>query len=359
VRRGLGLIATGLLGAASAAAQQTEYFEPPPPRARFTFRWEALFRYDSIYHLRARPDIERGRFEFRPEGAFEPSDRFKVAVRALGNLGTDENRDNARNFDNYRSDGATLDRWYVEARPGAWTLRAGQFGMPLVSSEMLWDRDVQTPGAAVSREVAVGASRLTLTAAGFYSPQREGDRSRIGAGQVVWRGGDADRLAVEAAASYWDFDLEDLKSRYVRQNTSRPYEGGLTFASGFRLLDLLVRARFPAAGLPVTVSLDGIHNLEASDRNRNAFEGTVAVGSVGTPGSWRLFYIYQYVERDAVVGAYNTDDWWFHSRYRGHRAGAAFTFLPQTFVQGTVLFQRRLDLKSTLNRVTLDLVKLF
>ena len=78
------------------------------PRPKFEFRWEALFRYDSIYHLRVRPDIERGRFEFRPEVAFEPSDRWKIAVRAVGNIGTDDNSQNARNFDNYRSDGASL-----------------------------------------------------------------------------------------------------------------------------------------------------------------------------------------------------------------------------------------------------------
>src|SRR2546421_373051 len=63
------LLMVALWRPAPAEAQQTEYFEPTPPKARFTLRWEALLRYDSIYHLRVRPDIERGRFEFRPEVA--------------------------------------------------------------------------------------------------------------------------------------------------------------------------------------------------------------------------------------------------------------------------------------------------
>ena len=357
--RGAWLAVAGLLLAIPAAAQESEYFEPPAPRAKFTFRWEALFRYDSIYQLRVRPDIERGRFEVRPEVAYEPSDRFKVAVRAVGNLGTDDNDQNARNFDNYRSDGAAIDRWYVEARPGGWTILAGRFGVPLVSSEMLWDKDVQTPGASVSRQMSAGSSTLTLTGAGFYGPQREGDQSKIAAGQVVWRSGDANRFALEAAASYWSFDLDHLKSHYVRQNVPEPYAGGQRLESGFQLADLLVRFRFLAFTLPVTLSLDGIHNFEADPGNREAFEGAVAVGSVGTPGTWRAFYMYQYVQRDAVVGAYNTDDWWFHSRYRGHRAGVAVTVLPQVFVQGAIVFQQRLDLKATLNRITVDLVKMF
>jgi hypothetical protein len=350
----------GLLASYAMYAQEPEqYFEPPPPKPKFSLRWEALFRYDSIYHLRVRPDIERGRFEIRPELAFLPSDRFKLAVRGVGNLGTDDNRDNARNFDNYRSDGVMLDRLYLEARPGPWTILAGQFGMPLVASEMLWDRDVQTPGAAVSRELPAGSSTLTFSAAGFYSPQREGDESRIFAGQVVWRTGDPDRVAIEASGAYWNFDLRELKSHLVRQNNSEPYSGGLRPESEFRLVDLLVRLRFPALAVPVTISLDGIHNFEAGDGARDAFEGAVAVGSVGTPRTWRAFYMYQYVERDAVVGAYNTDDWWFHSWYRGHRVGVAVTLLPQVYVQGTFLVQQRLDLTGWLNRITVDLVKMF
>src|SRR5688572_27043337 len=166
--KSVGLGTTGVFLALLAATpllaqEEPQYFEEPPPRPRFKLQWEALFRYDLTYQLRARPDIERGRFEVRPELAFLPSDRFKVAVRAVGNLGTDDNDQNARNFDNYRYDGVTLDRWYVEARPGAWTILAGSFGIPLVSSEMLWDRDVPTPGAAVSHQIATGASTLTLT----------------------------------------------------------------------------------------------------------------------------------------------------------------------------------------------------
>lgn len=344
---------TGLL------AQEAEYFEPPPAQPKFTLRWEAVFRYDFVSHLRVRPDIRRGRFEVRPELAFTPSDRYKLAVRAVGNLGTDDNDQNARNFDNYRSDGAMVDRFYLEVWHDGWTILAGQFGMPLLASEMLWDRDIQTPGAAVSRQVGTGRSTLTFTGAGFFSPQREGDESRIFAGQAVWRGGDVDRVAVEAAAAYWSFDLRDLKSHLVRQNSPEPYGGGVQPESGFHLGDLLIRVRFPALSLPVTVSVDGIHNFAADGRERNAFEGALAVGSVGTPGTWRAFYQFQYVERDAVAGAYNTDDWWFHSRYRGHRAGVAVTLAPQTYVQGTFLVQRRLDLKTWLNRLTVDLVKMF
>jgi len=357
------LAAALLLATGAARAQEPEYFEPPAPRPHFTFDWDFLARYDSITHLRIRPDIEHGRFELRPEVGFETSDRFRLGVRAVGTLGTDGNEENPRNFDNYRSRGVSLDRYYLEAKPGRWTIRAGRFGLPLAATEMIWDRDIQTPGVGVSYELGNPAdSSVTLSAAGFRGPQRDGDRSRIGVGQVLWRRGDESRFALEAATSYWHIDPEDLKPHTIRQNHSVLDDGARRHLSRFRIADLLLRLHFAPGGTRVVLGLDGVRNFGAraeASADRDAFEGSLTVGRVGTPGDWRFFYIYQYVERDAVIGAYNTDDWWFHSRYRGHRAGVAFTLLPRTFVQATGVLQRRLDLSTTLNRVMFELVKLF
>jgi hypothetical protein len=358
--RALGLFL--VLARAASGQEEPVYFEPPPARPEFTFRWDALFRYDRIYHLRARPDIERGRFEARPELGFRISDRFRLGVRAVADLGTDENEENARNFDNYRSRGFTLDRYYLEAKPGAFTIRAGAFGMPLLASEMLWDRDIQTPGAAVSWDVPAGRDSLVLTGAGFFSPQREGDRTRIAAGQLAWRRSNPEGAELEAAVSYWSFDPRDLRAHYLRQNLFVEREGEREYLSDFRILHAALRLRFPVGSLPVLVSLDGLHNFGTrgeAQEYEDAFEGHLAVGRLGKPGDWRAFYSYHYVERDALPGAYNTDDWWFHTWYRGHRVGLAITVLKEVFLQGSVVFQRRLDLKPTLNRITVDLVKMF
>ena len=114
-----------------------------------------------------------------------------------------------------------------------------------------------------------------------------------------------------------------------------------------------------AAHVAELIRLDFVHNFGSVGIGPNAYEAAATVGTLGTPGRWRAFFVYQYVGRDAVVGAYNTDDWWFHTWYRGHRVGVAVTVLPRVFVQAIVMFQRRLDLSTTLNRVTVDLVKMF
>jgi hypothetical protein len=344
-------------------AQESQFFQPPPDKPHLVFRWDALARYDVIDHLRFRPEIERLRLEVRPELDLEFSDRFKLGARAVGDLGTDHNEDNGKNFDNYRSRGASLERYFLEAKPGRATIRAGSFGMPLVASEMIWDRDIQALGAAAAWEFAVGeAATLTAAAGGFYGPQREGDRTRIGAGQLVLRSGDPARLALEIAGAYWHMDPEGLKDSYIRQNYFVFSGGKRVFLSKFHIVDGIVRLRFPVGGLPVSVSLDGAVNLGvvgAAEHEKSALEASVSVGSLGKPGDWRAFYTYEYVERDALLGAYTTDDWWFHSWHRGSRAAVAVTILPEVFVQGTVMFQKRLDLPITLNRVTVDLVKMF
>jgi len=347
---------------ATAAAQEPQYFEAASEKPHFAFQWDFLARYDSIYHLRARPDIEHGRFEFRPEVDFKMSDRFLVGVRAVGDLGTDANDQNIRNFDNYHSRGATLERYYIEAKPGPLVIRAGAFGMPLVATEMLWDRDIQTPGISAAWQISTGKSTLTLAGVGFYGPQRNSDQTRIWVAQSVWRIGDPERLAFEAAGSFWHFEPENLDTGYIRQNYSEVIGGQTRYVSNFHIGDVIFRLRFPIGGLPITVSLDGLHNFGTRKEavgDEDAFEGSLVIGHLGTPGNWRFFATFQYVERDALLGAYNTDDWWFHSWYRGVRGGIAVTIFPQVFVQGVVVFQRRLDLPVTLNRINIDLVKMF
>ena len=124
-------------------------------------------------------------------------------------------------------------------------------------------------------------------------------------------------------------------------------------------LDLLVKLQFPVARLPVTLSLDFIHNFGAPGKIANAYEAGVTVGAVGTPRTWRAFFIYQYIGRDALVGAYNTDDWWWHTWAEGYRFGVSYTIFPMVYVQPAVVFQRRFDYAYWINRVTVDLVKMF
>lgn len=350
-------LAASLLAAAATVgtAQEPQYFEEPPAKPKFSLRWDFLARYDRVDHWRGYDNLERGRFELRPEIDFDPWSDWRLGVRAIFDYGTEAEAYPLQ--DNYISRDAALDRWYVLWTPGNFAVRAGRFGMPLAASEMLWDRDIQTPGIAASWTSPDGA--WTFAGAGFYGPQHYGDESRIAAGQAQWRMGDPTEFSLEASFAYWSFEPRDLIVQYIRENTLTVENGAFTFASEFHVADLLVRLRFPLAGIPMAVSLDGFENFAARDGRRLAFEASVVAGQVGTPGDWRGFYVYQYIQRDATMGAYNTDDWWYHTWYEGHRVGVAWTFLPRVYLQGAFSVQRRLDSRSWINRYLVDLVKMF
>ena len=331
------------------------FFEEPPEKPKFSLRWDFLARYDNVAHIPYGESIQRGRFELRPEIDFDPWSDFRIGVRAIFDYGTEKYAYPYQ--DNYISRWASADRWYVLWTPGTFTLRAGRFGMPLAASPLFWDSDIQTPGIAASYTTPDGA--WTLWGAGFYGPQHYSDQTRIAAGQLQWQHGDPSAFQIQASFAFWWFQPRELFEPYFRENTST-YVGGVPrFTTKFNVVDLFLRLRFPIGTVPMLITLDGFMNLSAPDPQKNAYEVAVVAGQVGTPGDFRGFYAYQYIERNATMGAYNTDDWWYHTWYDGHRVGVAWTFLPRLYLQGSYSVQRRLDVHDWVNRVLVDLVKMF
>jgi len=379
----LGTAAVALAWAARAAAQvpsppaapaavpdAEERYEPVAAASgRFELRWDALVRYDVIQISKQAPveDIHRWRTEFRPELDWLPSDRLRLGVRLVGDLGSDSNRTNALRLDNYRSNGVGLDRAYLEARPGPLLIMAGQFGMPFRTSEMFWDHDIPVIGASTEWRKPLGAmSALILGGGFFYGPQRQHDQSHIAVGQATVELGNPESLAFDLSESYWRFThLEETGEHWLRQNVpayaAPGYVPASPYENDFRIVDSLARVRLAGgARFPITLAADWSRNLAASESQyRDGVEVSLRIGREGAPGDLQLFDIYQYVDRDAVVGAYNTDDWWFHSWYVGHRVGVSVTLLPQVLLRPSVVFQRRQDREHYLNRYLLDLVKTF
>jgi hypothetical protein len=352
------LLALLWLTRTAAKAQEAQYFQEPERRPLFSYRWDFLARYDRVDHWPYNEPVDRGRFELRPEIDADPLPNLHFGVRAVFEYGTEEYENPY--YDNFINRGANLDRLYVLWRPGDFSVRGGKFGMPLMATEMMWDRDLQTLGGAVSwTPMSLAGGALTFAGAFFYGPQHFDDKSRIGVGQVAAHFGSEDGIAVDASASYWGYDMRHIDDAYFRQNTLVLEPGRPHYASDFHVTDLLVRLRFPAGTVPLLVSLDGVHNFGAAAGRRNAFEGAVTAGSLGTPGQFRASYAYQYIQRDAMVGAYNGDDWWYHTWYEGHRVAAAWTFLPDLYLQAAFTLQRRLDTRYWVHRYLVDLVKLF
>jgi hypothetical protein len=366
VRPHRALIAACVLLAARGLARAQEappqYFEEPQVKPHLVFQWDALARYDNVEHWGGFEPIDRGRFEVRPQLDLVLTPELRFGVRASFNYGTLPNEYNALYEDNWVSRAAYLDRYFVSWTPGAWTFQGGAFALPVAASPMLWDKyNIQTPGASASYFHQLGpTSSLTFTAAGIYSAQHFQDESILGVGQVLWRAGDENRFAIEASLAFWNMDMRHVAVQYFRQNQAVFVDGHLQYRSKFQLIDNLVKLQFPAGGLPVTVSLDFIHNFGVVGyAGSNAYEAGVMVGTVGTPRTWRAFLFYQYTGQDALVGAYNTDEWWWHTWAKGYRFGASYTILSNVYLEPAMVVQQRLDLHYWVTRVMVSLVKMF
>ena len=324
---------------------------------KFSFRWDFLARYDNVQHLHGYEKISRGRFELRPEIDFDPWSDFRIGVRGIFDYGTDKYAYPEQ--DNYISRWASADRWYVLWTPGTFALRAGRFGMPLAASELFWDRDIQTPGIAAvlhdsGRRLDALGRRLLRPAALQRPDAHRGRPGRCGR-TAIRRGSRSRRLSRSGGSS------RGSSSRlYFRENTTTTVNGELAFTSKFNVGDLFLRLRFPIGTVPILVSLDGFMNFSANNNQKLAYEGrrrrrpgrhargvsgafTPTSTSSGTP-RW---------------GPTTRDDWWYHTWYEGHRVGVAWTFLPRLYLQASFSTQRRLDVHDWVNRVLVDLVKMF
>ena len=241
--------------------------------------------------------------------------------------------------------------------------------MPLVATEMLWDRDIQTLGAAAAWEIPAGSvdahgrGRRASTDRSARATARASPPGRSSGGSATRRRSPSRPRPPTGTSTRADLKRalhppELLRARgpdgtrAVRlpvPDRRRP-----SSASAFR------SGRFPSRSRSTALTNFGVaRGGEADERIRVRRRASPPAGSA-RPATCAAFYTYQYVERDAVLGAYNTDDWWFHTWYRGpplrrspsRSAAASSSRRPACSSSGSTG-------RITLNRVTVDLVKMF
>src|SRR4029453_1374414 len=115
-----------------------------------------------------------------------------------------------------------------------------------------------------------------------------------------------------------------------------------------------VAGRVPLARRSATARVDVVHNHRTA-LDRSAVRARVAWGGVAALGDVELGYVSQRIERDAVPGSFNSDDWWFHSADRGHSAWAAVGLGGGAFLRVTGFDERRDDLTEHTRRLLIEL----
>jgi hypothetical protein len=356
----LSLLLVAIAPPASAQDAVLDAREQEPAR-NWTMFGDLWVGYDRVTGLpNDRADLTRVRGRARAGVTWNFASTWEFVGAARLAQGSDSNRDNRRNNDNERSDSIGLDQLLLRWRPGENTsVVLGKMALTLDLSPMLWDQDLRPAGIAFDHSIALGEFDRLQLSAGFLAGQNlYGDKSRIGALQAAWRWHEGAPLRGSVLLTYLDFsDLDELARQGLARTNS--VVGG-RFVNDYRLLDLQLVGHYEVAHWPVEMRIDRVHNLGA-DAARDGTRGSLTVGDRLQPHGWEFGYANQRIQRDAVVAAFNSDEWWFHSATRGQLAWIGYG-LDATWNLRLSGFQERRDglvnydgSASYTNRLRLDL----
>jgi len=362
-------LAAALLALAAAAhPAPAEEREPPPEYFSPGGSWLARLGLSPYGDLRLRFD----RVEDRP-GATETLERFRGLARAgltwsqhpLLSLeagfysGLWEAQDDklATGFDNEKGGEWDVDRLAAVIAPTPdLTIVLGKRALPFATTDMTWDLDLRPVGITGVLRRNVGTYDEARIAAAVVRREHVGDDDVLAGGQVLYALRPGALRGATLALGYFDYAEPDPLARQGlgRQNQVLGTGANARYASRFRTLDAQLAARGRVAALPVGAGVHGLRNLESSA----AGDGIRAWATVGELREWpqlEFRYVYQRIEREALPGAYNSDDWWFHTRARGHRVSLAVRPWPRATLRVSGFHEQRDDVGEATRRLLVDL----
>lgn len=216
----------------------------------------------------------------------------------------------------------SLDLASVELNRPRWGLVAGKFTNPLLTTELVWDSDVNPQG--MSGRVTLGKPggvTGTLTGLYFVVDQQVGDSGSDMAGaQFALKAKAGAKWQVTAAAGYYDYRIRSLYNTDagdIRGN--RRVLGDTAYLSDFDLLNALVAIDYTGFGerFPVRIVGDYVHNSGANDLN-TGWEADVYVGRMTRPSETRWRYGYAVAQTDAILAAFGQDNTTLGTNYEIH-----------------------------------------
>jgi hypothetical protein len=297
------MLLLAMAGVAPAWAQT-----PPAPRFSGDFR----LRYEHTSKGNGAPSLGKEVFRFRIGMSYALREDIVARARlATGSPGDPNSTDIT--LGQFLDDLAvSLDVASIELTRKHWGLVGGKFINPLLSTELLWDGDVNPQGLA--GRVSVGEKTgptATVTGMYFIVDAQPGDSSSaMGGGQLTLGAPVAKGWRATAAAGYYDYQIRSLAladGGDIRGNRLAP--GGGRYLSDFDLFDVLGTVDYSGFGerFPVRVVGEYLHNFGADGPN-TGWGTDLYVGRSQKTGDARFRYGYALAETDAILAAFAHDN---------------------------------------------------
>lgn len=300
------LSALALLATSLTAASQAQ----DPPKLRFggDFR----LRYEHTSEGNGTPSFGKEVVRFRAGLTYALREDVIVRGRLVTGSQEDPNSTDITLGDFFDDLVVSLDVASIELSRKHWGVTGGKFINPLVSTELVWDGDVNPSGVAGRLMVGDPAgAAATLTGLYFMVDAQAGDSSSdMGGGQVSLTAAAASNLRVTAAAGYYDYKIRSLvqtDAGDIRGNRLAP--GGGRYLSDFDLLDVLGTVDYTGFGdrFPIRLLGEYLHNYGANGPNAG-WEADLYIGRNQKAGDARFRYGYALAETDAILAAFAHDN---------------------------------------------------
>ncbi len=326
-------------------------------------KWKGDFRYrhETIDAEFADDKRHRNRIRARPAMVAEVNDSVDVGL-GLATGGEDPTSSNQTLGDGFSSKNIRLDLAYFdwETELDGLNIIAGKYKNPLHragGNGLLWDSDVRPEGALVRFE------RAGFRVSGLFnwvSESSSEDNIAFG-GQLDWSTPIGENNKLLIGAGY--YDISSVEGREV------PFDGDPRgnsvdalnrYLYGYQDLELFGEFSFNIGSSPTKVFFNYVENLDAPVFDQGwAIGGTVNFKHGNRP--WKLGYVYQDLEADAVFALFTDSDFiGGGTDGKGHIFRGSYDLTKSVSLGGTLFINERGEnqngFSEDYNRLMLDVV---
>jgi hypothetical protein len=271
------------------------------------------------------PERNRGVFRGRLRSSFQIDHALALSAELVTGDRDDPNTADVTISEYFDDIDIGLSQIYLEANVGNARLFAGKFPNLFVSSELVWDGDVNPQGIGAVYVLGGHADHDLIGRLGYFLIDEEaaGSDSTMLGGQFELKSRISSEWESDIAFAYYDYSLGTVlhaDSGDFRSNLRRP-DGN--YLSDFNLINATGRLVWSGLDVrwPLGVSADYVKNLGSASEKDSGFGLRLFAGNTLKPGDFSLSYGYSQVGVDAVLAAFSNDNLVLATNYQSHDIG--------------------------------------
>ena len=304
----------------------------------FNFSGDVRLRYEPFFQ-EGNPTRQRERIRARLNITGKVSDEVSGGLSVASGTLDDVNSSNQTLTGFFTRKTIGFDKYYLTYKPKWFKplgLTAGKMVYPWYRTPLTFDNDLSPEGFSQTLSFDLKNPTLkNITLVGFQLPFNEVSSSYdsfILGGQLQARFKISDRTSFALYASGVNFNRADpiaiavaggtLRPSLANANTFRTNAAGdvIGYASKFAYLDLISVVDYRwSARWPMTLTFNFVNNTRAASQERSAYMADITFGQLREAKDVQFGYSYWWIEKDAVIGAFNESDLRSSTNVKNHR----------------------------------------